>query len=181
MRTPNLRVVVLALVLLAAASARAQSAFARDGVYLGLGGTLGIYAEHADDLDEPVGLNARVGYRMHPHLAAEGEFEWLPEADVDGTNATVQAWTTTANVKAFVLTDRIQPFLLIGMGFMVGEGSAGGSSSTEGEFAARFGTGVDLYVTHNFLATFDIHYVLPTDNLDELDYVRIGWGIGYRF
>jgi hypothetical protein len=69
----------------------------------------------------------------------------------------------------------------MGMGFMVSEASAGSAEDTEASFAARFGIGVDLYVTENFLAALDFNYVLPTSDLDELDYVRFGWGLGYRF
>jgi len=159
--------------------------YARNGPYLGLAGSVGIYTE-ADgnvDVDEALGLNARAGYRLHPHFAVEGSFEWLSEADISVSGsrvASLESFTGTANGKAFLLTGRVQPFALIGiggMGITVDRGGSGGESG----FAARFGGGVDIYITENFLAAIDASYVLPTGDVDGADFVSIGWGFGYRF
>jgi opacity protein-like surface antigen len=172
------------------AGAQPADDYARNGAYLGLAGSFGIYTKAEDelpgdaDVEEPLGLNARAGYRMHPHLAAEGEFEWLSEADVEISGfdvGTIEAWTLTANGKAYPLTGRVQPFALIGLGAMLAEAEGGGGSEVESGFAARFGAGVDVYITRNFLAAFDVSYVLPTGDLEDFDYVSIGWGLGYRF
>ena len=174
------------------ADADAQD-YARNGAYLGLAGSVGIYTEAEDDLedvfgnadiDPALGLNVRAGYRMHPHFALEGEFEWLSEADIEvgGQDvATVESFTGTANGKAYLLTGRVQPFALIGIGGMGVRVEGGGGSEAEGGFAARFGGGVDVYITENFLAAIDASYVLPTGDVDGADFVSIGWGFGYRF
>ena len=183
----------IALVLSALAAplaARAQDDFGRTGPYLGLAGSLGIYTRIENELDdlgidvdveEPLGANARVGYRFHPHVSAEAEVEWLSDADIDvdggGTAGNFQTITSTANAKAFLLTGRVQPFALIGLGAMVAE--AGGDA--EWDFAARFGLGGDIYITRNFYAALDVSYVLPVDDVEKLDFVSIGWGFGYRF
>src|SRR5215475_10991610 len=132
--------------------------YARNGAYLGLAGSVGIYTEAEDDLedvfgnadiDPALGLNVRAGYRLHPHFAIEGEFEWLSEADIQvgGQDvATVESFTGTANGKAYLLTGRVQPFALIGIGGMGVRIEGGGGSASESDFAARFGGGVDIYI-----------------------------------
>ena len=180
---------VAALTLMATA-AGAQSDFGRNGVYAGLAGSLGVYVSEDDiggntDIDPAVGLNARLGYRLHPHVAAEGEFEWLSEADVEvgGSNAgTIEAWTFMAGLKVFALPDRLQPYLGLALGGMVAEAESGPLDNTESSFALRVGGGLDVYITRNIYGNFGISYVIPTDDmLDELDYVSFGWGLGYRF
>lgn len=177
------------LALASSTAARAQGDYARTGPYLGLAGSLGIYTEEDDlvgsaDIEEPLGLNARVGYRAHPHFAAEAEFEWLSEADVEvgGSDvATIESWIFTANGKGYLLTGRVQPYGLVGLGGMVSEVDGGGFSDTEGDFAARLGGGVDIYITPNILGNLGVTYVIPTDDLDDFNFVSIGWGFGYRF
>jgi opacity protein-like surface antigen len=168
--------------------------YARNGPYLGLAGTWATYLSAEDelpsgfDVDDPLGLNARAGYRFHPHIAGELEFEWLSEADIDvsgfGTAATIESFAFTANGKLYPLTGRFQPFGLIGLGLLSSEleDEVGiGAEVDETEFAMRFGAGLDIYITRNFLGSLDFSYVLPTGDLDEVDYIRFGWGFGYRF
>jgi hypothetical protein len=88
---------VVTIALLSSSVAPAQPDYARNGAYLGLGGTFAAYTEVEDEIekslaslgylipievDNPLGLNTRVGYRAHPHFSAELEFEWLSQADV---------------------------------------------------------------------------------------------------
>jgi opacity protein-like surface antigen len=176
--------------------------YARNGPYLGLAGTWATYLSAEDqelldllsqlgygvDVDDPLGLNARAGYRFHPHFAGELEFEWLSEADVEvspvGTPFTLESFAFSANGKGYLLPGRFQPFALIGLGLLhteLGDEVGVGFEDDATEFAARFGAGFDFYLTRNFLASLDFAYVLPTDDLDDLDYIRFGWGFGYRF
>jgi len=160
--------------------------FARNGVYLGVAGTYAF--ENFDtpgslDADDTLGLNARLGYRLHPYVSAELEFEWLEGFDLNVAGAEVEAWALTANAKGHLMTGRIQPFLLVGLGIMQAEiDGAGvfGDPKQEG-FAARFGGGVDVYATENFVVSVGADYVLPTGDLDGLDYVALQWGFQYRF
>ena len=50
-----------------------------------------------------------------------------------------------------------------------------------GGFAARFGGGIDFYVTRNIMVTAEVAYVLPTGQLDDLDQLQIGGALQYRF
>jgi hypothetical protein len=49
------------------------------------------------------------------------------------------------------------------------------------DFAARFGGGVDIYFNPNIAVVIDAGYVLPTGDLDGLDYVSFSVGFQYRF
>lgn len=178
--------------------ASAQDDFAREGVYVGVAGTFATYTSAEDelddagvdaDVDEALGLNARLGYRLHPNFAVEGEFEWLSEADIDvspfGDIATIESFVLTLNGKLYVLTGRVQPFLLAGVGYMQGEiedSVAGVDVSQEEEsFAARVGGGLDIYITPNIAANLGLSYVIPTDDLEDVDFLSFGWGLIYRF
>ncbi len=48
-------------------------------------------------------------------------------------------------------------------------------------FAARFGGGIDIYATENFVVAFVVDYVFPAGDVKDLDYVSVGWGFQYRF
>ena len=97
---------------------------------------------------------------------------------------TVDSWILTGNVKFYPLTDRVQPFILAGLGLaqVKVEDSLGlGIEETESDFALRFGGGVDYYATRNIVLSVDVSYVLPTGDIDRSDYVSFGWGLQYRF
>ena len=149
-------------------------------------------------VDDSFGFNGRVGYRCHRRFSAEVEVEWLDGFDADLTqpgvsqlaNVSFEPLVVTTNVKGFILTGRYQPFLLLGAGAMtadiklrdpVGLAFTGLRSETEEAFALRFGGGIELYATENVVLDVGIDYVLPFGNLDDLDYVTIGWGVQYRF
>jgi opacity protein-like surface antigen len=193
--------------------------YARNGFYIGLAGSLGVDIKFEDkfekevrdglgnptnlslNVDEKFGLNTRAGYRFHPRIAAEVQFEWISEADIDlkgvafGKDAfTLERWTLMANAKGYLGTGIVQPFLLVGLGVMKGqvEGNASRElpdesvveyriSETDTDFAARFGGGLEVYATENIVINIDATYVLPTGSVNDFDYVSVGWGFQYRF
>jgi opacity protein-like surface antigen len=78
-----------------------------------------------------VGVNGRVGYRLHPRLALETEVNWMSPWNVKSEADFVSNFTTpvpftgnlrvepivlTANAKLYLLTGRFQPFLSVGSG-----------------------------------------------------------------
>ena len=182
--------------------------YARNGFYLGLAGAFAIDAAAEEELEkesglklrigDDIGLQARLGYRFHPRFAAEYQFEWITDVDIDvqgvgfGNGAfQLERWASTANVKAYLATDIVQPFLLVGLGVMtvevdgspveVSPGTFVGLSVEETDFAARFGAGFEVYATEHFVINLDASYVLPTGSLEDFDYVSLGWGFQYRF
>jgi len=186
----------------------------RTGIYAGIdfGGTF--YLDVKDDLDEtldalglsghteeeePLGFGARVGYRFLPNLAGEVQFQWYSGAKVRFTGNVLgdpktqfeqttflklETLTLTGNLKAYLLTGRIQPFLLAGGGLIhhdtedvrgIGQGGKGD------DFTGRFGGGIDLYFNRNVVLVLDTSYLLTTGDADHLDQVQISVGINYRF
>lgn len=180
------------------APAHAQD-FARSGPYLGVGVLGGTFTQLEDDLDEgllfgeadvqdaSLGFEVYGGYRIVPNFALELEFEMLPQTEVEvlGTESEQRVLDVTGNGKVFLLTERVQPYLLAGAGYMNAEIEVetilSSSSETESAFVARFGGGVDIYLTESAVLSVGADYLLPTDDLDGLDHVTYGGGLQYRF
>jgi opacity protein-like surface antigen len=193
-----MRLAIAGSLLLVAAPALSQD-YARPGFYVGADMVGGSYTEIEDeledavpvgiDVDTAIGFDAYAGYRLHPNVALEAEFELLPETDIEasgfGTFAEIETWTLTGNAVVYVLTGRIQPFALIGLGVMQAEveDTVGlGVDEDEAGFAVRFGGGVDIYVTENVAVSVGVDYVLPgDDDLEDTDYVSYGGGAMLRF
>lgn len=182
--------------------------YARNGFYIGLAGAIGVDTAAEEELEkqsglklrvgEDIGLQARLGYRFHPRFAAEYQFEWITDVDIDvqgvpfGNGAfQLERWASTANVKAYLATDTVQPFLLVGLGVLTVEVDGSpvevepdefvGLSVEETDFAARFGGGIEVYATEHIVIDLNASYVLPAGDLKDFDYVSIGWGFLYRF
>jgi len=192
----------IASFLLASLPAFSQD-YARRGFYLGAGAVGGSYSKLEDeledgllalgyvvniDVDEAVGFNIYAGYRVNPNFAAEVEFEMLPETDISasgvGTFVEIETWALTSNMKAFFLTGRVQPYALLGIGSMKAtlKDSVGlGVSETVSGFTLRFGGGLDVYITESVAAFAGVDYLLPTGDVEDLDYVSFGGGVQYRF
>jgi opacity protein-like surface antigen len=144
-----------------------------------------------------MGVNFWLGYRMHPRVAVEAQWEWLVPSDVeiildrDGEYLTddsafkVRAWTVTANLKGYVLTrGELQPFLMLGGGIINGEldgRSAYGFTADGLSFLGRMGGGLDYYFTPHIVGVVELSYVLPTGNLKDFPYISGGLGLQYRF
>ena len=150
------------------------------GFYLGVGGLYAIenFDSGGFDFDNGPGFNFRLGYRLAPHWAIEAMGERVDKFDIKGGGLSIDTWTGTLNSKFFFLTNRFQPYGLFGLGFMRGHAS---SSVTETDLALRFGGGLDSYITEHWVVTTEVSYVLPTGDVDGVDYVSLGAGIQYRF
>ena len=168
--------------------------FARSGGYLGISGTYAGDASRVKNLSEnSLGINARVGLRLAPNIAVEGEFEHLDGFDVAvaGTPiGIIESWVLTGNVKGLLLTGRIQPYFVAGMGVLrakfVDTGGTLGSldfpaQTRDTGFAVRLGGGVDVYVTRHLVVTLGASYVIPTGGVEDLDFLSVAFGAQYRF
>jgi opacity protein-like surface antigen len=198
-----------------AAAAEGQI-YARDGFYVGASIAGVGYMRIADVIDRGVtkaptvdaaeaqseataGANLRVGYRMHPRVAAELQWEWLAPSDIpltikrsstgefvsDDSAFEVKSWVVTANLKGYaVTTGNLQPFLLLGAGMMKGELDGReiyGFSADGFSFLGRMGGGLDYYFTPHIVGTVDLTYVLPVGDLSDFPYISGGLGLQYRF
>jgi opacity protein-like surface antigen len=100
-------------------------------------GDPGVYTFSLSDIDsDTFGVTGRGGYRCHPYISAELQFEALSDFEGGIAETTVNPWPSaandvprnfdialeslvfTTNVKGHLLTGRYQPFVLAGLGFM---------------------------------------------------------------
>jgi opacity protein-like surface antigen len=178
----------------ASAEEEEQEGYARSGFYVGAGviGASYVQLDEIDndlDPDEAAGFKLFGGYRATPILAFEVQFEMLPESDVDldgvGKIGEMEMLAATGNMKVFMWTGRIQPFALLGLGFVRADfnDSAGlGLGGTETDFGFRFGGGLDFYITEKIAVYAGADYLLPAGpDLEDFDYVSYGGGVQYRF
>lgn len=201
-------------------------------VFTKLDDQLGTTREHCFPTDQPcppqieedvpieasvsLGVNARAGYRFHPRVAAEAHLEYLSGSEIFAPTfrwrtefVELTALTLTADVKAYLMTGMIQPFALIGGGWMrtwgedtridpdvefksdrQGETNPNASIPIAREidvdddgFVGRFGGGLDIYLTQQVSIGAAASYVLPFGSWDTFDfnYISIDWGLQYRF
>ena len=167
--------------------------------------------------DASLGVHARAGYRFHPRFAAEAHLEYLAGSEIAANTfrwqtdvVKLSALTVTADFKAYLTTGMVQPFAIIGAGWMktYGEdtrinpavefGSDQGNPTNpntkipmaaeidvdDSGFVGRFGGGLDIYVTRNVSLGASASYVVPFGSWDtglDYNYISIDWGIQYRF
>lgn len=185
----------------AAQEGAAGDLYSRSGWYVGLGGHAAVEQFDRDGhYRDSEGIDAVVGYRLLPVLALEGQLDWNNDFEDPGavsgtclthtgpvpciTSATVELLTITANARAMLPLGRFQPFALIGGGVL--RRAAGGTPSqseddVDAGYAARFGAGVDVYLTRRILVSVAAHYVLPTGAVDDVSYITAGGGLQFRF
>lgn len=171
--------------------------FDRPGLYVG-GGLVGGFATRLEselheipgvtdvEVDPSVGLTARVGVRVTPHIAIEAHYEWMDnfETSVAGnTIADTQTQTLTGDVKGYLATGRVQPYLMAGAGFLTAKSDDPTTNfqRTDTDFVARVGGGVEFYLNESVGLSVDTSYVLPAGDVKDLDYVSVGAGIFFRF
>jgi opacity protein-like surface antigen len=141
------------------------------------------------DFSNSLGFNIRGGYRVHPNLATELQFEWLDEFELENTaaaEASVEGvWSLTANAKGFISTGRFQPFIIVGLGYYdVGDTSQSGTTEAlpdDGAFGVRAGGGFDYFLTDNIALDLEATYNFATDQLDDLRYLSFSWGLMFKF
>jgi opacity protein-like surface antigen len=120
-----------------------------------------------------------------PYLAAELQYEWGSEFEFDpDVLGEIETHVATLNVKGIFTSPNvgpIQPYLLAGAGVMHAEAEVLGIDVDDTGFAARFGGGFDLYFADNIAGIAEVTYVLPTGDVDGLDYLSLAWGLRYQF
>jgi hypothetical protein len=173
------RLVAGLLVMLAASGAVAQD-FDRSGLYAQLNGVTNF--ESFDNIsssffDTAVGVGGRVGFRLAPHFAVESMVEWSGDfSDVSGLDLTTTL--VAMNGRYYILTDQWQPYVSVGMGWGFWQVDPGPS---ENGFVARFGGGLDYYFSETWGLTGEFAYNVSTGDVDEFNYMSLGWGVFMRF
>lgn len=180
---------IVALVSLVCLALTAQAASAQDYGRTGLYGTLhGVAAfETFDvpgtDFDTSVGVGGRFGYRFHPNFSLEGQVEWSGTAEQSTPLGDIEVDSTllAINGRAYLMTGQIQPYGLLGMGWEFSNLDTPIGNADEDDFVGRVGGGVDFYVNENWGLTLDAVYNIPTGDLEDFNYVSLGWGVFFRF
>jgi hypothetical protein len=200
-----------ATVLLLPAAAHAQDDdWSRPGFYLGAGGG-GAVDEFDQDIqaaaDDVVNtgsswlINGRAGYRVNSWFAVETVYEYMDNLDLRvGANAPAPlvpgdrlvdttTHTTTVHAKFIAPWWRIQPYLSLGLGAQYSDVDfLGIGREKDWQFAGRPAGGFDFYITRNLVLFGEVAGVLATsdvstagEDLNDLWYISIGGGLGWRF
>ena len=160
---------------------------ARDGWYLGANYVRAFEMWHPHDpgtVQDPNGLSVRVGFRFLENWALGFQYEWLDDFELDTPEFRASGNVLTFNGRFYWPLGRIQPYGLFGIGYL--QSSREGSfkrvvDGATGNFAIRTGGGVDWLLTRNWVLATEAVYVLPTGNLNAIQYLSLGIGLQYRF
>jgi opacity protein-like surface antigen len=183
---------------------QSKPGFGRSGFYLGVNFAYGLgsfYENAIEDevpfsvnVDNSVGLNARLGYRLLPFFALEAHYEWLDGFDVKlaGFSSFEQTThTITGNLKFLLPIWRIQPYLMLGVGaqyYDVDTKLLASFDRDDWVFAGRPALGVDIYLTRHLVLNAEAAGVIAVNDLsaqlssiDTLPYVSLSAGLQWRF
>ena len=187
---------VLAGLLMVADAAIAEdgpepSPYARPGAYVSLGGVAGL-PNFDDPLPNPSaggGVDVRAGYRVGARTAIElaytgtfGSTNRFPGPPP--RRSQFDTHLVAANARVFMATERIQPYVLVGMGALISHSKLLGpapGSSTQAAYALRLGAGTDVYASEHWVVEIEGSYVIGTGQLEHRDYGLVGASVMYRF
>jgi Outer membrane protein beta-barrel domain len=143
------------------------------------------------------GIDARLGYRLTPIFAVEGQFEWLSDFTLTGpavyssggvTRPRVKVEGLTGGVagKAYLPLGAVQPYALVGVGALNAHTSTQGAvplSRYQTGAAFRGGLGADLYGfgSDDFALTAEADYVAGVGDVEWLHYLSVNFGFLWRW
>ena len=175
----RIRTAIAFLCAFSASAALAQD-YAREGMYGQLNGVAAFESfdgAPSDLFDTGIGASGRIGFRMTPNIAVEGMVEYSGDF-VDFGGFELTSTLLTANGRYYFLTDRAQPYLTTGIGWGFVNTDV---TSDESGFVLRFGGGLDYYISESWGLTGEFAYNLATGDLDDFNYMSLGWGVFLRF
>lgn len=159
--------------------------YVRTGFYVGANGVFSIEAFRETNgltFDDAVGFNVRAGYRLDRLISLEVAIERNHRFDLKSSpQVGIETWGGTLNTKLFPFHGAIQPYLLIGTGFMHARAAGAGLNLSDTGSMYRGGIGLDLYTTHNWVVNLEGSYVFPQGEVEDLDYISLSGGVQYRF
>jgi len=182
----------------------------RTGAYVGVGASRSVnfFDGTLDDAFSPLsslksstvgdtwGANARAGYRFHKFLALEGEYEWMKSFNMSVAGVDIghmQTQVATLNLKVIAPFGAFQPYVLAGAGIIfttLDKSFALPFDVGNGQFASRFGAGLDYWVTPNLSLNLGGEVVVNNVKVTGppgfssgrgVDYFSGQFGFGYRF
>jgi opacity protein-like surface antigen len=175
-----------------AADERARAAdrkYEQSGPYVGA--AVAYAAENFDDsiiVKSSVAGAAFVGYRFRRWFAAELRYEGFDGFDLKSSlgRGEIDGYAITINGKLRPLEGPIQPVMGIGLGGMRLERESvlnGGAhfDASDSDFLFRVFGGIDLPVNDHLMVNLEGAYLVPTDDLSDLDIGMVSAGLTYVF
>jgi Outer membrane protein beta-barrel domain len=156
-----------------------------------VGAAFAYAAEHFDDsivVKSSLAGAAFIGYRLGPYIAGELRYEGFDGFDLKGRTGRgeIDGYAITFNAKFYPLDGPIQPFLGVGVGgihlkekVVLNSGARIRESESDGLF--RFFGGLDLPLTEHVILNMEAAYLLPTDDLSDLEIATMGGGLTFLF
>ncbi|GIW45416.1 MAG: hypothetical protein KatS3mg077_2698 [Candidatus Binatia bacterium] len=183
--------IVVAVLSLGVAAVAQDDDFGRTGFYVAAMGSYSVENFDTDatgvDVKNALGFDLRTGYRLHPNVAVEGSFQHYRERELQppgGPSVELLSWGFWLNFKFYPITGKVQPYALIGPGFMhldAGRSRLLRISRDDNGFSPRGGVGLDVYLTKSIAATVEASYVFTTVDIEDKDHIPVTWGFTYRF
>jgi opacity protein-like surface antigen len=189
-------VMAAALLTVGAATARAEEEkpYGGKAPYFSVGGVYGI--ENVDgvpgSLSDSGGYDLRLGYNHHDMFALETEWQSLvnfnrqAENPVTGNDEpSLEARMLSLNGRFMPLSGRVQPYALLGMGWVNVQADRVSVYEHESSFGMRFGLGVAAYLTERIGLALEAAYILPLSGDlgggNSFDIIPITASIFFRF
>ncbi|MEW6742367.1 MAG: outer membrane beta-barrel protein [Planctomycetota bacterium] len=185
-----MRTTVLAVLLFLPACAMGPTNYSETGLYVS-GGLLRAWDDVDDiedsdfdlDSDQAYGWDLRAGLRFLNHFAVELMYEDLQQFDFEGAEADLSS--IMAQGKLYLLTGIIQPYGLLGIGFVDGdldvETIGDDISEDETDFMLRGGLGLELFLLPSFSLFAEGAYYWPQDDLEDLNFYTAQVGASLHF
>ena len=128
----------------------------------------------ADSPSSSIAFGIRVGYWLHPLLVTEAEVTVAPTETRDSaTPVTVYGWRLNALIN---FTDKkIQPFALVGAGFLTSSPRDQEDIRTDTDFLGHLGLGSRLWLGDDWGVRADVRLLLPPSSED--DFATVDWQI----
>jgi len=172
------------------ASAQSGNDYASPGTYLG--GALALGFENfsgpstsgvstSGDFDTGVGFDFWVGGRLMRFLSLEAQLQYIPGVKSNNTSAEFKPLIYTTNLKGYLPLGRFQPYGLIGIGGMTLFVDSTGPNVDQSDFIAKFGAGLEFYITEKIAAVAGWNYILGTGRLDGRDFNTLSLGAQFKF
>ena len=169
--------------------------------YVGAGGSYAIEDFDGGDFDNSWGVNAKVGYHLHPLVDIEFDFDYLNEfedrekfeflgMDIEG-EADLNIMTYMIALKGYfpISTEKLKLSVVVGGGIMYADldfkvsvnGSSISDSYDETELCGKVGLGLDFFATPDISFGIEGNYTLGFNDLEEIRYFNFTLGVAYHF
>lgn len=168
----------LGILALAAGPATAAGKWDRSGYYMAIFAAGGVDLA-GEDLKPSPGLAVKLGYRHSGRFSTEVEGEWMQRFDADTGSGGIETWLATPNAKVYVLTGRIQPYALAGLGFFYMNDTRPGADGSSIGIGGKVGAGLEFYLNPDLLVGPEVRFNWTAGADETLRNVTVGLGMAF--